>query len=157
MIHINNQLIDQVSEKAKNSERNRMNYNFHTDLSDTLQRLLNAMEPGTYVQPHKHENPDKDEAFILLRGKALVVEFDPNGNITDHTILDYKSGNYGVEIKSRTFHSIVILEPGTVLYEVKHGPYLKIDDKCFASWAPREGEPGCKEFISQILKKLNIQ
>ena len=42
-----------------NSPRLRLNHNFHDDLADPINRMLNALEPGTYLQPHKHENPDK--------------------------------------------------------------------------------------------------
>ncbi len=156
MIAINKALIDKVSTEAQASPRMRKNYNFHPTLDDTLQRLLNAMEPGTYVQPHKHENPDKDEAFIILKGKALVIEFDTNGNISNHIVLNNEIGNYGIEIKARTFHTLIILEKGTVLYEVKHGPYQQLDDKCFAKWAPREGDANCNEYTNNILKQLNL-
>jgi len=60
------ELLNEVIQKAKNSPRGRMNYNFHDDLVDPINRMLNAFEPGTYIQPHKHENPDKREVFILL-------------------------------------------------------------------------------------------
>ena len=83
MIKINETLISKTSEKAKLSSRRRMNFNFHNEDSATLQRMLNAMEPDTYIQPHKHENPDKVEAFFVLRGRILVVEFDDEGNIID--------------------------------------------------------------------------
>ena len=156
MIPINKALVEEVSAIAQSSPRKRTNHNFHPELSDTLQRLLNAMEPGTYVQPHKHEDPDKDEAFIILQGKALVVEFDEKGNITNHIVLSPTNGNYGVEIRAKSYHSVIILEKGTVLYEVKHGPYQKLDDKCFARWAPKEGEAGTEEYINSILKKLGI-
>ena len=69
MIRIDKELLDSVSAKAKASPRLRVNFNFHEEAEDTLQRLLNAMEPGTYVQPHKHENPNKREAFLLKRIK----------------------------------------------------------------------------------------
>jgi len=90
MIKINEEFIEITSAKAKTSKRRRMNYNFHKEDSATLQRMLNAMEPDTYIQPHKHEDPDKVEAFFALRGRILVVEFDDEGNISDH-ILDFDS------------------------------------------------------------------
>lgn len=57
-----------------------MNYNFHEQLDDPVNRLLNAMEPDTYIRPHRHLNPDKDEIFLLLRGKAMLFIFDNDGN-----------------------------------------------------------------------------
>ena len=157
MIKIDNHLLDQTSAKAKNSPRRRMNHNFHNEYSDTLQRMLNAMEPLSYIQPHKHENPDKREAFFALRGRFIVVEFDELGNITDHTLLDPLTGNYGAEIAERTYHTIIALDPDTVAYEVKDGPYVPIDDKNFASWAPSEGSAEAANYLIGIIDQTGIQ
>jgi len=134
-----------------------MNYNFHEHYSDTLQRMLNAMEPLSYIQPHKHENPDKREVFFSLRGRILVIEFDESGNITDHTLLDPLSGNFGAEIPERTFHTIIALDPGSVAYEIKDGPFSPINDKNFASWAPIEGTLQTEEYLRNLLAKCNLQ
>lgn len=156
MIKINDDFISLTSDKAKASARRRMNYNFHPRAEDTLQRMLNAMEPGTYIQPHKHENPDKTEAFFCLRGRLLVVEYDADGTIIDHIVLDHEKGDYGCEIPARTWHSIISLKPGSVAYEVKDGPYVPINDKDFASWAPAEGDPDCPHFIGKVLAQLQL-
>ena len=91
---INKQLLDETSERAKQSPRLRMNYNFHEQLDDPVNRLLNAMEPDTYIRPHRHLNPDKDEIFLLLRGKAMLFIFDNDGNITEKLLLDPLAGSY---------------------------------------------------------------
>ena len=130
-----------------------MNYNFHPQLDDPLQRMLNCLEPDSYVHPHKHENPDKVEAFILLKGKVLVVEFDDDGRISSHILLEADSGNYGAEIAPRIFHCIIALESGSVVYEVKHGPYSPLNDKNFASWAPKEGSEGCRSYMESVVRK----
>ena len=156
MIKIDNSFIEVTSQKARQSPRKRMNYNFHPQPEDRLQRMLNAMEPGTYIQPHKHENPDKVEAFFCLRGRLLVVEYDSTGNITDHMVLDSRTGHFGCEIPARSWHSIISLEAGSVAYEVKDGPYDPAVDKNFAPWAPREGEPQCDAFINKVLQELGI-
>ncbi|MFZ4399526.1 MAG: WbuC family cupin fold metalloprotein [Bacteroidales bacterium] len=157
MIKIDNLLIQKVSEEAQISIRQRKNYNFHKSDEDNFQRLMNAIEPFSYIQPHKHENPDKREVFFVLRGKLLVVEFDEKGEITDHIILDALTGNIAVEIPEKTWHTIISLEKSSVAYECKDGPYNPIDDKNFASWAPKEGAENCREFIDNILHKLNLK
>ena len=153
MIKIDNSTLDALTAEAKASPRKRKNKNYHPELSDTLQRMLNAMEPGTYVQPHKHEAPDKREIFVILRGSALVIEFDDNGNIVEKTTLSLLHGVLAVEIPARTWHSVISLEPGTVVYEVKDGPYLARDDKNFAPWAPKEGDADCKLYLEKLLTK----
>ncbi len=157
MIKITTARLNDLTLLAQNSDRRRKTCNFHRELSDTLQRMLNAMEPSTYVQPHKHENPDKREAFIILKGRILVTQFDNAGHITDHIILDKTQGNYGVEIEPGVYHSLISLEKGSVVYEVKDGPYNPADDKNFAPWAPEEWSPGCGEFNRTILRKLGIK
>lgn len=161
MQKIDDNFISIVSQEAKSSARLRMNYNFHKEDAATLQRMLNALELDTYIQPHKHENPDKVEAFFALRGRILVVEFDDEGNITDHIILDSKVGNFGTEIAPRTWHTIICLEAGSVAYEVKDGPYNVSVDKNFAPWAPEESNDNaerlvCSNYIASILKQLKI-
>lgn len=147
---INRTLLNALSKKAKNSTRKRVNHNFHEDYTDPINRMLNALEPETYCQPHKHENPDKREVFIVLKGKMAVFFFDDSGNITNYNLLSPNSENYGVDIPAGVWHTLVSLESGSVAYEVKDGPYQKEIDKNFASWAPKEED---KEAIS-YLKKL---
>lgn len=154
MIIINDDLITTVTLKANASPRRRMNYNFHPQLDDPLQRMLNCLEPETYIQPHKHENPDKCEAFILLKGKVLVVEFDNDGRVSSHALLEAGTGAYGAEIAPRIYHCIIPLAAGSVVYEVKNGPYSPLDDKNFATWAPKEGEKGCRAYMENLVKQL---
>jgi len=156
MIKIDNKFITPLIEKAKKAERKRTNYNFHKELSDTLQRMLNLMNKTTYIQPHKHENPDKREAFIILKGKGVVIEFDNDGKIKDYILLDPSIGNHGCEVAEKSWHTIICLEDNTVFYEVKDGPYNAADDKNFAAWAPKEGDIGCLEYNEKITKQLSL-
>jgi len=157
MIKITNNLISKISKQAVVSERKRINYNFHSQMSDPLQRLLNAIEPESYIQPHKHENPDKREIFFILQGSALVVEFDNTGNIIDYIVLNIAEGNFAVEIPEKTWHTIIALENNTVAYEFKDGPYSPLNDKNFASWAPKEGTDESERFNLKILSELKIE
>ena len=147
------ELLTELSQKAKNSPRGRMNHNFHDDLADPINRMLNAFEPGTYIQPHKYENPDKREVFIVLHGSLVVVFFDNSGTPTDFVLLDRDKGNYAVEIPVGAWHSLFALKSGSVVYEVKDGPYLPISDKNFASWAPKEGHPECAEYLKNLISQ----
>ena len=151
---VSENLLDELSHKAANMPRQRLNLNFHEELSDPMNRMLNAFEPGTYIQPHKHENPDKREVFILLRGALVVALFDESGNPTDFVLLDPKKGTYALEIPPKIWHSVISLESGTVVYEIKDGPYLPISDKNFASWAPKEGDPKCGEYLARLTEQF---
>ena len=157
MIKITDDIIDEVVDKSQSSLRRRYHYNFHKRDSEPIQRFLNALEPEGYVRPHKHEDPDKVEIFIILRGKILVVEFDDEGKIVDYMILDSKGENKGVEIPPKTWHSVIALEKGSVLYIIKEGPFNEKSDKILAKWSPEEGTKEAEEFNRSILRSLNIQ
>ena len=156
MIKISDELIRQVAAKARNSKRKRLNYNFHKSYNEKVQRLLNVAYPGTYIRPHKHENPDKVEVFIILKGKVLIVEFSDKGKARDYCILDAKKGSRGVEIPARVWHSFICLEAGSCLYELKEGPYEPISDKNFALWAPVEGTKEATVFNERIVESLSV-
>lgn len=152
---INKSRLLKVISEAQNSDRKRKNYNYHQSFNDPINRMLNAIEPGSYVQPHKHENPDKREVFLLLKGKLAVVFFSEHGEITENIILDNEE-NFGVEIPPAIWHTIIALELGTVVYEIKDGPYSPASDKNFASWAPEEGDERCSVYLKEILVALNL-
>lgn len=151
---INEQLLDKTSEQARLSPRLRMNYNFHEQLDDPVNRLLNALEPGTYLRPHRHLNPDKDEVFLLLRGKVAVFLFDDKGNVTEKLILDPTAGMYGAEIKAGVWHGLLVLETGSVIYEVKQGPFAPLSPENFAPWSPAaEDTEGVQRYMEELGKQ----
>lgn len=150
---ITSEILDQLTQKAACSSRKRLNLNYHEDLADPINRMLNAFEPGTYIQPHKHENPDKREVFIVLRGSMVVVIFDQSGNPVDFILLDPQRGKYAVEVGPGVWHSVISLEAGTVVYEIKDGPYIQPTDKIFAPWAPKEGDTMCDEYLARLTEK----
>jgi cupin fold WbuC family metalloprotein len=154
MIKIDKNFTLKYIETAQKSTRRRTTYNFHKDLSDTLQRMLNIMNKDTYVQAHRHKNPDKREAFIILKGKVLVIEFDDSGNVIDHIVLNREQENYGCEIAQGCWHTIICLEDNSIVYEVKDGPYIQETDKQFAPWAPKEGDKSCMDYNKKLMQNL---
>lgn len=137
-------LLEQVSGQAKASQRQRMNFNLHR-LEDRVQRMLNAMEPGTYVRPHRHIDPPKTETFVCLRGQLGALFFDDAGCVTETLILS-PHGICIVDIPAGRWHSLLSLEAGTIVFEAKDGPYVPATDKLFASWAPAEGDPKAQAY-----------
>ena len=133
---IDKKLLDETTAKAKQSPRLRMNYNFHEKLDDPINRLLNAMEPGTYIRPHRHTNSTKDEITLVLRGKVAVFIFDDDGMILEKKIISPQDKVYGVEFKANCWHSLLVLETGTVVYEVKEGPFTPLSPDDMAPWSP---------------------
>ena len=122
---INKHLLDEVSAQAKASPRLRMNYNFHQSLEDKCHRMLNAVEPGTDIPIHRH--PDKDESFVILRGKVRSTTYNDDGSVIDSVVLSQEDGIYGVDIPKNTWHKLESLEPASVIFECKSGPYVEHD------------------------------
>jgi len=121
---IDTNLLDSVTDLAGKNPRLRMNYNFHENLEDKAQCLLNAMEPGTVMPIHRHRHTP--ETYILLRGKLKVLLYSDTRELTDSVVLNPLEGKFGVNIPIGQFHSIEVLESGTVIFEVKEGPYTPI-------------------------------
>ena len=115
-------LLDEVSAQAQKSDRLRMNYNFHGSLEDKCHRFLNAVEPGTMVEIHRH--PTKDESFVILRGRVRVNTYNDDGSVLDSVVLCPEDGKYGVDIPKNVWHNIESLEPGSVIFECKEGPFV---------------------------------
>ena len=148
---IDTKLLDEVCLQAEKSPRLRMNYNFHQDESEPVNRLLNAMHPGTYFPPHRHLNPDKDESFLVLRGRLMTFLFDEEGNLTDKIEVDPLKGVHGMEIPANIWHTFIVLEPDTVVYEIKEGPYVPLAPENIAPWAPDSSN---QEAIRQYMSEL---
>ena len=119
---IDEKLLNTVSEKAKESPRLRMNYNFHQSLEEKCHRFLNAVEPGTVVPIHKH--PTKDETFVLLRGKVKVTIHNDDGIIIESVVLCPTEGRYGVNIPKGVWHTLEAMETNSVIFECKEGPFV---------------------------------
>ena len=126
MMIIDKSLLDSVTSGAKESNRLRMNYNFHDSLNAPCQRLLNALEPGTIVPIHRHQHTS--ETYILLRGKLRMMFYNDDKESIEETILSSESANYGIHIPAGVWHAMEVLASGTVIFETKDGPYVPIQE-----------------------------
>lgn len=149
-------LLDNVSRAAAESPRKRRNHNFHATDGDVCHRLLNAIEPGSYVPPHRHLDPAKDESMIALRGALGVVLFDESGQVAAHAVLTPGGDPMAVNIPHGTYHTVLGLTPGTVFFEAKAGPYLPLAAGEKAAWAPQEGAAGADEFYQRLMRLFDL-
>ena len=125
---IDQNLLDNLTDEASKNERLRKNYNLHDKLDDPVQRLLNALEPGTDLPIHRHKNTE--ETYMLVRGGMRILFYNDKKEITESVVLSSKAGTYGISIPKGQWHTIDNIEKGTVIFEVKQGPYapLEADD-----------------------------
>lgn len=120
-------LLDSLTEQAKASPRLRMNMDLRNSPEDKSQRMLNALEPGTPLPIHRHRQ--SSETVVCLRGRLVEefydelerrcvesIELSPNGPVV------------ALNIPIGQWHTVRVLESGTVIMEVKDGPYEALTD-----------------------------
>jgi cupin fold WbuC family metalloprotein len=147
---ISDDLLRNLIAEARDAPRRRRNYNFHSDDAAPCQRLLNAAEPDSYIAPHRHLDPAKDETIVLLRGRMGLILFDEHGAVAAHAVLDSTGSRFGVTIAAGTFHTLVTLATGSVFFEAKAGPYRPLADEERAAWAPAEGSPTAVPYLATL-------
>lgn len=138
-----------VAAAAAASPRRRKNRNFHTADADAAPRLLNAVEPDSYVQPHRHLDPAKSETIVAVRGRFGIVLFDDVGGVASTAEISPGGEVIGIDIPAGRFHTVLALESGSVFFEAKAGPYVPIAPGERAAWAPAEGEPGTADALAR--------
>ena len=121
---LDEKLLDEITQAAKASPRLRMNHNLHERLDAKAQRLFNALEPGTELPIHRHRHTA--ETYILVRGRLDVVFYDDAKRETERYCLDLAAGRFGVHIPAGQWHTLEVHESGTVIFEVKDGPYMPL-------------------------------
>ena len=144
------ELLHQLTESARTSPRLRRNHNLHPSDESRCHRLLNAIEPASYIRPHRHLDPEKDEAFVLISGRLGIILFSETGEVTETVTLSRQGGVLAADIPNGVFHTAVSLEPGTIFFEAKAGPYLPLSPSETAAWAPPEGDGGAAQYLEQL-------
>jgi len=149
LVRIDQQLLSSLSQRARQHSRRRLNHNFH-EPPDVVNRMLNAIEPDSYICPHRHQHPPLEESFLVLRGAGAVIVFADMGELEDILVLDSRRQCWGVEIPAERYHTILSRSVGSVFYEVKQGPYDSQRAKEFAPWAPLEGTPEALAYLQRL-------
>ncbi|MBR5542308.1 MAG: WbuC family cupin fold metalloprotein [Bacteroides sp.] len=122
---INKELLDNLLEHAKDSPRLRMNYDLRTSEADTSQRMLNALQPGTEVLIHRHEDTAETVVCLLGRLEEIIYEELHDGTyqeVSRHLLCPLE-GIYGMQVPMGAWHTIRVLEP-SVIFEAKDGAFV---------------------------------
>jgi len=149
---IGQELLDGVTREAKAAPRLRKNLNLHSGDDACCHRLFNAMEPDSYIPPHCHLGPEKDETILVVRGRLGVIFFDDRGGVREKAILLPGGHLFGVHIPQGEFHTFVSLQSGTVFFESKAGPYRPLSTEEKAPWAPGEGSADAAAYLASLRK-----
>jgi cupin fold WbuC family metalloprotein len=140
-VFITGEVFDSLSAEARANPRLRKNLNYHGSEADACHRLLNAIEPESYLPPHRHRDPGKEETLVVLRGALGLLLFDDQGQVTHQVRLAPDGETLGVHLPLDTWHTVVSLQPGTVMIEAKAGPFVPLEPGDLAPWAPRPDAP----------------
>ena len=122
---IDKHILDELTARAKESPRLRMNLDLRNSAADKSQRMLNAIEPGTVLPIHRHRTTS--ETVVCLRGHFEEYFFDVSGVRT--LVVDMVPGGTVLNIPAGVWHSLKSLESGTVLLECKDGPWEPLGEE----------------------------
>ena len=145
---------DSLTRQAAANSRLRQHLNIHESYEDPCQRIVNALEPNSYIPPHRHFSVRRNELMVALRGKMALVLFDEHGVVMEVLKLGCdiagSESAAGVELPPETWHTVVALDSGCILLEIKAGPFDPSQSKDIASWAPEEGTPQARTYLQKL-------
>ena len=144
---IDQSLLDTLSAQAKASPRLRQAYDLRNTPEDNSQRMLNALETGTVMQIHRHRNTS--ESIAIVRGKMIMRFYDDKGNVTEEFVMapagsiaeqeqNSNPSNISntsnpsvpmIQVEAGQWHSLEVLEEGTVVFEAKDGKYEALKEE----------------------------
>ena len=150
--------LNELTAQAQCSPRKRQHRNIHESYADPCQRLFNAIEPSSYIRPHRHATDPRDELLIAVRGLMALVEFDEQGKVKGIVRFGASRNGEGLavgaEISANKWHTVIALVPGCVLLEVKAGPFDANQPKDLAPWAPDEGSAAAAEYLEKLKESV---
>lgn len=150
--------LNELTVQAQCTPRKRQHRNIHESYADPCQRLFNAIEPESYIRPHRHATDPRDELLIAVRGSMALVTFDEQGTVTAVVLFGADRNSegcaVGAEVPANTWHTVIALESGCVLLEVKAGPFDPSQPKNLAPWAPDECGPNAKQYLEKLISRI---
>lgn len=151
--------LNELSAQAKVNDRLRQHRNIHQSYQESCQRLFNAIEPGSYIRPHRHASDPRDELLVAVRGLMALITFDDDGRIL--SVVRLGTEQYGAEscpvaeLSSEVWHTIIAIEKDCVLLEIKAGPFDPDRPKDMAPWAPEDNTEGVEAYLSNLIAEVN--
>lgn len=120
-------ILDELTVKAKESPRLRMNMDLRNSENDQSQRMLNAIEPGSDMPIHRHQHTS--ETVVCLRGRLVWEFYDELERIcTDYIELTPNGQVVALNVPAGQWHTVKALESGSVILECKEGAYEPLQD-----------------------------
>jgi len=150
LFQLSEEAIEHGLSESRKSDRKRIILPIHREQDAQVQRMINFLQPGTYIRPHKHPLDHASEFLVLIQGSIRFYTFDENGAVLTKNELHAKPLSGIIDIEPRVWHSFIVLEEDTILFECKMGPYNTETDKIFAEWSPEEGSDDVKKWMENL-------
>lgn len=123
----NTELLDTLTAQAKENPRLRQAYDLRTTPEDGSQRMLNALEPGTIMPIHRHRNTS--ETMVMVRGALVERFYNDDGTLARECEMRAGGECPVVQIEAGQWHSLEVLESGTIIFEAKDGKYEPLGEE----------------------------
>lgn len=133
--------------ESRRSPRRRILFPIHRSSHDLVQRMINFMQPGTYIQAHRHPREGATETILVMSGSLGFITFNEEGKVL--TVSQLGVGDL-IDVEAGVWHGVLALAPDTVILEVKRGPFDETD-KVFATWAPAENAAEAPAYLNWLL------
>ena len=147
---------NELTAQAQGNPRKRQHRNIHESYMDPCQRLFNAIGLRSYIRPHRHATDPRDELLIAIRGLMALVAFDEHGMVIKVVRFGADRAGEGLavgaEIPANIWHTVIALEPGCILLEVKAGPFDTGQPKDLAPWAPEEASAAAPGYLNRLIE-----
>ncbi len=156
------EFLDELTQSTKQSSRQRQHKNIHQHYNEPCQRLFNAIGIDSYIRPHRHSIDPKDECLIAVRGRMVLLVFDDIGQVKQiirfgaQTNEAQQAISVGVNLPAGVWHTVIAEVPGSILFEVKSGPFNSEQAKEYALWAPEENTPEAAEYLMELKRRVPV-
>ena len=160
--YFSSKFLDTLTYDAECSPRKRQHKNLHQHYNDPCQRLFNAIGIDSYIRPHRHSIDPKDECLLAVRGCMALLVFDDIGQVGQiirfgaQTNWAQQAISVGVNLPAGAWHTVIAEVPGSILFEVKSGPFNPEQAKEYAPWAPAENTPDAVEYLMELKHRVSV-
>ncbi|AGZ37047.1 cupin fold metalloprotein, WbuC family [Pseudomonas sp. SWI6] len=151
---IDQTLFARLASTAAEVPRQRHHHTFH-EMDEPCHRVAVGLQPSTYIAPHRHLSADKAETLLVLKGRLGLLIFNEDGQVCDKRVLQAGGDCLGVDLVPGLYHGLVVLEPDSILFECKAGPYRALAEGEHAHWAPREGDEGVAQYLAWMIAQFD--
>jgi cupin fold WbuC family metalloprotein len=147
--------IETLRQAVRQTPKRRARINAHPGHDDALHEMIIAIEPASYIRPHRH--PGKSEAFHIIEGEVDIVIFSDDGAIERIVPLGEKGGNraFYYRMSEPRFHTLVIRSDLLIVHEITNGPFAP-EGTIYAAFAPGEGDPAAAAFQADLVKRVAV-